>query len=191
MPAATLWRMRDIIRWRCKIGSATARSSTRCATPSCRQLGSRTSGESDGGTVTLDFARAPRGAYTRFCASCGRSHDCLATVTRLSCRQAVIRTAKVPSPDPPVKPLPIASLGFVFPTTRGSQPSQRGERECCLCGVARGRSDPLMVEIVSFGPPNPGSTEIASTQITFESGRCLATRPLFCRPLFRITRFAR
>jgi integrase len=38
------WRMRATIRGRSRIISGTSRSSTRCATPSCRRIGSRTSG---------------------------------------------------------------------------------------------------------------------------------------------------
>ena len=40
-PAATRWRTRATTRGRCKPTSATATSSTRCATPSCRRRGSR------------------------------------------------------------------------------------------------------------------------------------------------------
>jgi hypothetical protein len=44
MPAATPWPMPAMIRGRCKIGSVTARSSIRSATPNCRRHSSRTSG---------------------------------------------------------------------------------------------------------------------------------------------------
>ena len=46
MPAASRWPTRGTIRGRCRPISATGISSTRCATPSCRRIGSRTSGDS-------------------------------------------------------------------------------------------------------------------------------------------------
>jgi hypothetical protein len=39
-----------------------------------------------------------------------------------------------------------------------------------------------MVEIVSFGPPNPGSTEIGSTQITVEKWKMLGNTTAFLPP---------
>src|SRR6476661_3212505 len=44
MPVASRWLARATIRGHCKPTSAIATSSTRCATPSCRRIGSRTSG---------------------------------------------------------------------------------------------------------------------------------------------------
>ncbi len=43
-PVALRWPTRATIRERCRLTSATATSSTRCDTPSCRRAGSRTSG---------------------------------------------------------------------------------------------------------------------------------------------------
>jgi hypothetical protein len=44
-PAATPWPMRDTTRGRCRLGSGTKTSSTRCATPSWRRIDSRISGD--------------------------------------------------------------------------------------------------------------------------------------------------
>jgi integrase len=44
-PAATPWRMQGTTRGRCRPGSGTRTSSTRCATRSWRRIGSRTSGD--------------------------------------------------------------------------------------------------------------------------------------------------
>jgi hypothetical protein len=59
MPAVLLWRTRGTIPGRCRLTSATRTFSTRCATPSCRRIGSKTSGaEASPGFAEKCFACA-------------------------------------------------------------------------------------------------------------------------------------
>ena len=58
-PAASRWPTRATIRGRCRPTSATRISSTRCATPSCRPIGSRISGGADCRLQELDGATRP------------------------------------------------------------------------------------------------------------------------------------